>query len=141
MMKFNLRRSLAVILTAAMALTAVPGTVFAGELTDELKDNAADVQLADVDLVDSDSEDIIIEPVSEDEVAGLDAAGFEAANETVDLDGDPTPANWHEPVDYTLGKKISDTVYNHEKNTDEEESQGLYYDRKFYRFCYRFCCL
>ncbi|MCR5356490.1 MAG: hypothetical protein K6E63_03715, partial [Lachnospiraceae bacterium] len=65
MLKFSMRRSLAVVLTAAMALTAFPGTVLAGELTDDLKDNVADVQLEDAPVF-SGSEDIILEPVSEE---------------------------------------------------------------------------
>ncbi|MCR5358052.1 MAG: Ig-like domain-containing protein, partial [Lachnospiraceae bacterium] len=114
-------------------LTAFPGTVLAGELTDDLKDNVADVQLEDAPVF-SGSEDIILEPVSEEELANIDEVANEETEEVVNLDGDPAPGNWKEPVAYKLGTTVKDSTYKHDLNDPEQEKQGIYYDKKFYKF-------
>ena len=127
----------AVLLAAACTVTAVPQAAFADELI-----SSEPVLVAD-EPVTADGEALITEDegaaspgesgIVNDEPA--DVRTIYEQDEDIPADGDtPVEADWHKPVDYTLGKTVSGTVYDQRNNTPEGRSQGLYYDKRFYKF-------
>ena len=127
----------AVLLAAACTVTAVPQAAFADELI------SSEPVLVAEEPVTADGEALI----TEDEGAAspgesgivnddpADVRTIDEQDEDIPADGDtPVAADWHKPVDYTLGKTVSGTVYDQRNNTPEGRKEGLYYDKRFYKF-------
>lgn len=134
MVKVKWKKALAAAVTAAMTMMAVPSMVFADEV--EVLQEEVVMYEANEDEVSPEeaveAEEIVVEETDETVDSAVVVDPVEEEN-VVDGDG-PTTADWHKPVAYKVGDKVSGIVYDMNNNTPEGRAQGIYFDKRFYKF-------